>query len=392
MALVSLTNALDMHTCWSRSGLGQWTPNRSPHNSYMVFNDPAGKRNIEFRYKVQVGHRHFPPNVRCDSPKDPACHDTPDAYEWLPANGSGLGSITRVTRHNWCRRLLRQKISSIAIIGDSVAWAMFQSLWYQLMIVDSNGPPTHRPPARDLVVPCGRVDRITLMWRGADSLNASLVVETVRKADFTVLNAGAWYSPHYVSKLSRSTEYSKVSRGASDSSAWRLFVEHLAAVQRALLDNKLPDLSHRLAWRTLHAGHFECDQHHAPLSSASEALVGLLRCGSRCTDEHGWHLFTAYDGAAREMLEPLGVLTLDVHTMSVLRPDAHTQRRYSERPREPDCMHLALPGVPDWWGALLLATIDACGIHGNVVSDGFNLDGSQAQLQHPRSRTFTSLG
>jgi hypothetical protein len=42
-----------------------------------------------------------------------------------------------------------------------------------------------------------------------------------------------------------------------------------------------------------------------------------------------------------------------------VRPDAHTEHQYAKG--KYDCLHYALPGVPDWWSALLLATMEACG-------------------------------
>jgi hypothetical protein len=44
-----------------------------------------------------------------------------------------------------------------------------------------------------------------------------------------------------------------------------------------------------------------------------------------------------------------------------LRPDAHTAVRHGGGKLPPDCLHLALPGVPDVWNALLLGAIDECG-------------------------------
>ena len=55
---------------------------------------------------------------------------------------------------------------------------------------------------------------------------------------------------------------------------------------------------------------------------------------------------------------------LDVSPMTALRPDAHTQMQYRRYPSrvlsDPDCLHLALPGVPDVWNALLLSRLGKC--------------------------------
>tara|TARA_B110001452_G_scaffold27889_1_gene21868 strand:+ start:407 stop:742 length:336 start_codon:yes stop_codon:yes gene_type:complete len=40
---------------------------------------------------------------------------------------------------------------------------------------------------------------------------------------------------------------------------------------------------------------------------------------------------------------------LDVYPMSILRPDAHGEGNVHVREMPNDCVHFALPGVPDWW-------------------------------------------
>ena len=96
-----------------------------------------------------------------------------------------------------------------------------------------------------------------------------------------------------------------------------------------------------------------------PLQSAGDALEGLLAC-KECVESWGWHHFPTLDRAARDRLSSLGVPIFDVRPMTALRPDAHTQHQYAKG--KYDCLHLALPGVPDWWSALLLATVELCGL------------------------------
>ena len=145
----------------------------------------------------------------------------------------------------------------------------------------------------------------------------------------------------------------------SMSSAWRLFVDDLLEVYRTLRIENLPDAKHRLIWRTSHTGHPDCHNHTRPLSSAGDSLEGLLSC-RECVDSWGWHLYPALDRAAHDRLGTLGALVFDVRPMTSLRPDAHSEKPYA--PNKYDCLHLALPGVPDWWGALLLATMESCGV------------------------------
>lgn len=143
----------------------------------------------------------------------------------------------------------------------------------------------------------------------------------------------------------------------------------------------------RLVWRTTPAGHPECQKRNQTLTSPAEAVSSLLRLDDQ--PEYGWALFDAFDAVARKLLEPLGVSFLDVVPMTQLRPDAHTQARFhisgSWKLTRPDCMHLALPGVPDEWNALLLSRLDAClhhTPHKSNSTDGCS-DGVLTPLDRP---------
>lgn len=375
-------------------------PNRAPHPTYYLLNDPAGARNIAYRRAA---------GRDCRVGRDANCHSTPDAYEWSPSNGSGrppssLTTAGRFTLATMCAALAGRGIGKIAILGDSVAWSQFQSMWLLLGALEHGGPPPFRPSSVQLSVRC-KAQRsatsytatsnsnsiIELLYVRADSLNASITARTVSEADLTVLSAGAWYSPRHVRGVhgAASAAVGSAGGGASlggaghDGIAWLLFARHLLAVRDALTEAGLPNAAHRLVWRTSGVAHYACDTHLKPHGDLSEALAhqlsGLLTCGTRCM-ELGWHLHAAYDRTALDVLKPLGVLPLDVRPMSVLRPDAHSQRRFAERPREPDCLHLALPGVVDWWNALLVAAVQTCGFN-DPGRPRLRLQGSQGSTR-----------
>ena len=54
---------------------------------------------------------------------------------------------------------------------------------------------------------------------------------------------------------------------------------------------------------------------------------------------------------------------LDVAPMTRLRPDAHL------RPKT-DCLHFALPGVPDWWNHLLATVLQEAAERGQRERHG----------------------
>ena len=66
-------------------------------------------------------------------------------------------------------------------------------------------------------------------------------------------------------------------------------------------------------------------------------------------------------GAPSEPHEAFHAEILDVSAMTLLRPDGHVRpvdsKQVTELHMRPDCLHYALPGVPDAWNYALLATL-----------------------------------
>ena len=72
-------------------------------------------------------------------------------------------------------------------------------------------------------------------------------------------------------------------------------------------------------------------------------------------------MFPGFDRVARDVLGAIGARFLDVPTMSAGRPDGHTAMKHRMGLLPPDCLHYTIPGVPDWWNALLFGAILECG-------------------------------
>ena len=230
-------------------------------------------------------------------------------------------------------------------------------------------------------VPCPAKLPVEIAFVKTTRLDPEVTVRSVRRASVTVLNAASHYSSRNVG-IARWA--ANVSRGAGDSargayvsgaaldlprtsplaalsdgelSPWRLFAHDLLQLRSLLVQAGLPNAAHRLVFRTTPPGHPGCAGVLAPYATTADAFDALWR-GSR--EDHDWHLFASYDAMAREVLRPLGVDVLDVVPLTLLRPDAHTQVRYNRGFGPPDCLHHALPGVPDVWNRLLLSRLDSC--------------------------------
>ena len=108
-------------------------------------------------------------------------------------------------------------------------------------------------------------------------------------------------------------------------------------------------------------GRLHCEQYGA-LDGAM--VAGGHRHWAACTECGGsfnWPMFPGFDRVARDVLGTMGARFLDVSTMSAARPDGHTAMKHGMGALPPDCLHYTIPGVPDWWNALLFGAIAECG-------------------------------
>ena len=117
-------------------------------------------------------------------------------------------------------------------------------------------------------------------------------------------------------------------------------------------------------------GRLRCERYDAPLDDAE--LEGGQEGGhqgghrhwaacTECSGSFNWPMFPGFDRVARDVLGAIGARFLDVSTMSAGRPDGHTAMKHRMGSLPPDCLHYTIPGVPDWWNALLFGAIAECG-------------------------------
>ena len=138
--------------------------------------------------------------------------------------------------------------------------------------------------------------------------------------------------------------------------AFRAFVRDVLAI-RQLIHLRAPGA--HLVYRSTPVGHPECSTLTTPADEQTYAKWATNPSTDRY-DGFGWHLFAGFDRAAREIFAPLGAAFLDVASPSAQRPDAHTAKRHGGGRLPPDCLHWALPGVPDVWNYMLLGALMHC--------------------------------
>ena len=98
----------------------------------------------------------------------------------------------------------------------------------------------------------------------------------------------------------------------------------------------------QLVFRTSVPGHEHCDHEKEPFKRPSDFKLAHL---------YNWDLVPANNQYMRKVLataDPSAVV-LNVTYMTELRPDGHRGSK--------DCLHYILPGAPDWWSHLLVASL-----------------------------------
>ena len=189
----------------------------------------------------------------------------------------------------------------------------------------------------------------------------------------TVVNFGAHYGGESAAR-----------RGQNGTSPFQVFVDDVLCLASELRKARLALPSSEasrniIVWRSTPMGHpncwsvgkgcrfgsqgrLRCERYDAPLNGAE--LEGGHRHWAACTECSGsfnWPLFPGFDRVARDVLSAIGARFLDVSTMSAERPDAHTAMKHGMGLLPPDCLHYTIPGVPDWWNALLFGALLECG-------------------------------
>lgn len=322
-------------------------------------------------------------NGSCLLDQSPQCWRSAERYRWRPAQASRMRADS-LHRAQFCEIAAQRAIRSVLLVGDSITWGMGQSLLGLLGVAAGAtdlraGFQRHARAS----VPCGRsrsveveVTEVTLPGscggegsRGRGEV-AALAAKIV-SATVAVVNFGSHYGAEAAAR-----------RRQNRTSPFQVFVDDVlclaSELRKARLALPLEASRNILVWRSTPMGHPGCWEigkgcrfgslgrlHCEQYGALDGAMVaGGHRHWVACTECGGsfnWPMFPGFDRVARDVLGAIGARFLDVSTMSAARPDGHTAMKHGMGALPPDCLHYTIPGVPDWWNALLFGAILECG-------------------------------
>ena len=383
-------NSAGMRACWAREAEGAWTPRSEPWRQSLW----ATGSQLSRQYPALAGPDdaavHLTrANGSCLLNRSPQCWRSAERYRWLPAQASRMRA-DGLHRAQFCEITAQRTIRSVLLVGDSITWGMGQSLLGLLGVAAgatdlSAGFQKHARAS----VPCGRnrsvaveVTEVTLPGScggegGRGRKEVATLAAKIVSANLAVVNFGSHYGAERAAR-----------RGQNGTSPFQVFVDDVLCLASELRRAKvaLPSEASRniLVWRSTPMGHpgcwsvgkgcrfgsqgrLRCERYEAPLDGGAE-LEGGQEGGHRhwaacaeCSGSFNWPMFPGFDRVARDVLGAIGARFLDVSTMSAGRPDGHTAMKHRMGLLPPDCLHYTIPGVPDWWNALLFGAILECG-------------------------------
>jgi len=373
--------------CWSSESSGEWVPRTTgPFATYTDYDPAPDFESVQaFRRVISNNCTHHP---------KPQCYTSAERYSWRPLGRPGL-RIDRVDRDNFCQVMRSIGAKNLLFLGDSIMVLQAKSLRSLLRLPPltvryestKNCPGTVASAYGIGCLQCyGGTWHVQLALIRSDLLSTDVesprkciasenkttavgescidyLVSRVAEADVAVLNWGAHYNPRVTNETTGSQLY-----GSGDE-VYVGYVNHMLALARALTAKRVLN-STRVVYRSTTRGHTACQTlgHNCVLHGIRPRCESIMppsswsvwmhsRWTALNTKEFGWHLFPAYDRTARDLLEPLGVRYLDVGELSDSRPDGHTMTQHGGGRLPPDCLHYALPGVPDVWNALLIGAL-----------------------------------
>lgn len=370
--------------CWESESQGMWLLSRSIMREKYARLTGASDDDLVDRVRSQQVCPHWsskppyyyiPGNRHTDNHKaqpqrtSPECFRSTEHYYWKPAS-QGRMCIEEVDKKHFCAVMKAAGMRRISFVGDSMTRSMAMSLWNLLgdrKLSHNAAYSCHGWRGCSRWCPCGQIlnasDDVVEIHQAPSlnhiSQNLSLIEDTMRGSELTVINFGAHYTPRHFNDTQTARE------------AFATDLQELAKIVRRV---KVDDPAKILVYRSTPPGHPHCDKHvrQPPAAPGSEeerqlSAEWLASMTREPYESFGWHLFAGFDRLARQTLGQKSanggaalMQWLDVTPMSKMRPDAHTAFRHDGGKLPPDCMHFTLPGVPDSWNKLLLSAIARC--------------------------------
>ena len=391
--MVTRSNA----ACWEHEIRGSWEPVAQP-----LLNRPYADLSAHVDSEIVKAFRRQHPtdclvnDMQTNATRSKRCFHSSALYEWRPA---GLPHMRAVQADcpmcggagpALCRALLTHGYRRLIFIGDSITRNQANSLWglignWRFSTFEGFGYQKlrceHGSSISIELFPNPAPGKLALLLNATTnvgdlkSTTINLTEEKVNRIVSTVELQQLWSAlndssavcifnagPHYAVDL-EGTRRLFMNQVNTSGQMFRAFLRDTLGLRLLLRHHRAGG---RFIYRTTPWGHPGCETFAAGPPDYEDPAAAYDRWGFRCRDcevafdAFGWHMFPAFDRAARHILEPLGVHFLDITILSASRPDGHTAFRHGGGRLPPDCLHWSLPGVPDVWNYLLIGGLQHC--------------------------------
>lgn len=146
---------LGHQACWDDAARGKWEPRRLAM--------PLDVYPSEYPYQAADAistsnfRRHSAGACGAAVPAPPGrCYSSTQRYEWVVKAGDPL-SASQINQSSFCAAMARMNVRRLAVIGDSISWQMFVSLWR--LLSPRSKPPRHHPHNMTIAFRCTRGPR-----------------------------------------------------------------------------------------------------------------------------------------------------------------------------------------------------------------------------------------
>lgn len=268
-----------------------------------------------------------------------------EASKWVWKPTDETCEIKLMTRETLCAAMHAQGLGRLFMVGDSMSFNMFQSLFY-LVAAGEDAPNRWTPqvPFSRVVVKCPHPQSfpIELVYVRNDELSTQPWHAPWK------LDGERWgthryapWVPQYLQSLQPTLLVLNTGLHSHTIGGYKIFIDNLVRwVNSSAVRSRTRDT---LLFRLSVPGHPDCAAAEKPLGSPSMYIKNPE------AEFAYWYNIEAYNAYTEMALRDTEVRLLDVFPMTLLRPDGHISPN--------DCLHYANPGPCDWWNHLLLTQL-----------------------------------